>query len=232
MRRRLQVARGMVNEPRVMVLDEPTTGLDPEARRVLWAVLAEERRRGVAILLSTHYMEEAERLCDRVAIIHLGRIVTVGDPRVLIDGEMGTTKIREVIRPGYPIERAPNMEDVYLKLTGALLLIPLSFVFAAIFSSLGLWVSARAKTIESISYPQYLLVFPMFLFCGVFYPLTQLPRAVQTAAWFLPLTPVLSLIRTLALGFPFDIKAPVLVFAWLAVLVPTARRAMIKRLVH
>jgi lipooligosaccharide transport system ATP-binding protein len=119
MRRRLQVARALMNEPKVLVLDEPTTGLDPEARRVLWDILSEERRRGLAILLSTHYMEEAEKLCDRVAIIHLGKIVTVGDPRLLIEQEIGKEKIHEEIRPGYPIERAPNLEDVYLKLTGA-----------------------------------------------------------------------------------------------------------------
>lgn len=119
MRRRLQVARGLINEPKVMVLDEPTTGLDPEARRILWDVLAEERRKGLSILLSTHYMEEAERLCDRVAFIHLGKIVAVGDPRQMVVTEMGDKKVREEIRPGYPIERAPNLEDVYLKLTGA-----------------------------------------------------------------------------------------------------------------
>ncbi|MDR3607814.1 MAG: ABC transporter ATP-binding protein [Oligoflexia bacterium] len=119
MRRRLQVARSLINQPKVLVLDEPTTGLDPEARRVLWDILAEERRKGLAILLSTHYMEEAERLCDRVAIIHLGKIVTVGDPRALIEREMGSVPVREEIRPGFPIERLPNLEDVYLKLTGA-----------------------------------------------------------------------------------------------------------------
>jgi lipooligosaccharide transport system ATP-binding protein len=121
MRRRLQVARGLINDPKVMVLDEPTTGLDPEARRVLWDILTEERRKGLAILLSTHYMEEAEKLCDRVAIIHLGRIVSVGEPQALIEREVGHQTVREEIRPGFPIERSPNLEDVYLKLTGATL---------------------------------------------------------------------------------------------------------------
>ena len=84
-------------------------------------------------------------------------------------------------------------------LLGAIALIPLCFAFAFIFSSLGLLVSAKAKTIESISYPQYLLIFPMFLFCGVFYPISNLPKLVQQAAWVFPLTPVLSIIRSLIL---------------------------------
>ncbi len=70
MRRRLQVARALVSRPRLLVLDEPTTGLDPDARRSLWRVLAEESAQGLAVLLSTHYMDEAERLCDRIALIY------------------------------------------------------------------------------------------------------------------------------------------------------------------
>jgi lipooligosaccharide transport system ATP-binding protein len=119
MRRRLQVARALVNRPRVLVLDEPTTGLDPEARRALWDILAEQRRSGLAILLSTHYMEEAERLCDRVAIIHRGRILQCDAPERLIAREIGEGPIEEEIRPGVKIRRPPNLEDVYLKLTGA-----------------------------------------------------------------------------------------------------------------
>ncbi len=119
MRRRLQVARALVNRPRVLVLDEPTTGLDPEARRALWEILAEQRRSGLAILLSTHYMEEAERLCDRVAIIHRGRILQCDSPERLIEREIGRDPVEEEIRPGVKIRRPPNLEDVYLKLTGA-----------------------------------------------------------------------------------------------------------------
>lgn len=119
MRRRLQVARGLVNEPKLLVLDEPTTGLDPEARRSLWDILVEQRREGLAILLSTHYMDEAERLCDRVAIIHKGRILACAPPQELIFREMGDQPIEEELRPGHKISRVPNLEDVYLKLTGA-----------------------------------------------------------------------------------------------------------------
>jgi lipooligosaccharide transport system ATP-binding protein len=121
MRRRLQVARSLLNDPKVLVLDEPTTGLDPEARRVLWDVLAEERKKGLAILLSTHYMEEAERLCDRVAIISKGKILAEDSPPKLIAQHIGTAQVEEELRPGVRIQRAPNLEDVYLKLTGTTL---------------------------------------------------------------------------------------------------------------
>ena len=118
MRRRLQVARALINSPKIMVLDEPTTGLDPEARRILWEILAEERRKGLAILLSTHYMDEAERLCDRVAILHEGKILACAPPQVLIQEQIGTESVEEEVRPGYIVKRAPNLEDVFLKLTG------------------------------------------------------------------------------------------------------------------
>ncbi|RYH70499.1 MAG: ABC transporter ATP-binding protein [Alcaligenaceae bacterium] len=74
MRRRLQVARSLVSNPKVLILDEPTTGLDPEVRRDLWNIIVDSREKGMAILLSTHYMDEAERLCDRIAILHNGNI--------------------------------------------------------------------------------------------------------------------------------------------------------------
>lgn len=122
MRRRLQVARALIHSPKLLVLDEPTTGLDPEARRVLWEVLAEERRHGVSILLSTHYMEEAERLCDRVAILHRGAILDCAPPQELVRKYIGEVPVDEEIRPGYRVRRAPNLEDVYLKLTGSRLL--------------------------------------------------------------------------------------------------------------
>ena len=114
---------------------------------------------------------------------------------------------------------------------GALLAIPICFFFAMIFSALGLWVAAKSKTIESISYPQYLLVFPMFLFCGVFFPLSNLPQGLQTVISFLPLTPVLSIARALVLGFPFQISSLFVVVFWAALLVPVARSSMMKRLV-
>jgi len=119
MRRRLQVARALINEPKLLILDEPTTGLDPEARRSLWTILEEERQKGLAVLLSTHYMAEAERLCDRVAIIHKGRILAEDTPRALITNHIGTAEQKEEIRPGVIFSRPANLEDVYLKLTGS-----------------------------------------------------------------------------------------------------------------
>jgi lipooligosaccharide transport system ATP-binding protein len=118
MRRRLQVARSLISDPKLLVLDEPTTGLDPEVRRVVWQILTERRAAGTGMLLSTHYMEEAERLCDRIAILHGGRILDVAPPGDLVARHVGTTEVAEEVRPGVIWRRPPNLEDVYLKLTG------------------------------------------------------------------------------------------------------------------
>lgn len=118
MRRKLQVARAMISDPKVLVLDEPTTGLDPEARRTLWNVLVKTREQGVATLLSTHYMDEAERLCDRVALLDQGKILDVASPQELIQKHVGSELIEEEVRPGVTWKRPPNLEDVFLKITG------------------------------------------------------------------------------------------------------------------
>jgi lipooligosaccharide transport system ATP-binding protein len=118
MRRRLQVARSLISDPKLLVLDEPTTGLDPEVRRVVWQVLVDRRAAGVALLLSTHYMDEAERLCDRIAIIHGGTILDIAPPGDLIARHVGAAEVAEEVRPGVVWRRPPNLEDVYLKLTG------------------------------------------------------------------------------------------------------------------
>lgn len=110
-------------------------------------------------------------------------------------------------------------------------LIPLCFVSSLLFSSLGLAVAAFSRTIEQISYPQYLLVFPMFLFCGVFFPLDLLPSSVQWVAWSLPLTSVVSLVRTLTLGFEVEWKAIPIILIWLVFLVTLSRRSMYRRLI-
>lgn len=119
MRRRLQVARALISQPRVLVLDEPTTGLDPEVRRILWEILMEQRSQGLAILLSTHYMEEAERLCDRIAILHHGKILDLDSPENLIAKYFKEPFIEDEIKPGVVWKRPPNLEDVYLKVTGS-----------------------------------------------------------------------------------------------------------------
>lgn len=119
MKRRLQVARALMSQPDVLVLDEPTTGLDPEARRDLWEILMDYRGRGAAILLSTHYMEEAERLCDRVGILSRGKLLDIASPRELISRNIQKAEVEEEVRPGVIWRRPPNLEDVYLLLTGS-----------------------------------------------------------------------------------------------------------------
>ena len=84
MKRRLTIARALVNEPEVVLLDEPTTGLDPQARHLVWERLFRLKRQGVTLVLTTHYMDEAEQLCDRLVVMDGGRIVAEGSPRDLI----------------------------------------------------------------------------------------------------------------------------------------------------
>ncbi len=90
MRRRLLIARGLVHRPRLVLLDEPTVGLDPQIRAQLWSQIAEIRDEGATVLMSTHYIEEAERLCDEVAVVHAGRVVAQGGPRELVAALVGT----------------------------------------------------------------------------------------------------------------------------------------------
>ncbi|MBQ1075580.1 ABC transporter ATP-binding protein [Micromonospora sp. C31] len=85
MKRRLTIARALVNEPEIVLLDEPTTGLDPQARHLVWERLFRLRQQGVTLVLTTHYMDEAEQLCDRLVVMDGGRIVAEGSPRALID---------------------------------------------------------------------------------------------------------------------------------------------------
>ena len=89
MRRRLLIARALLHQPRLLLLDEPTVGLDPQVRQELWALIDRLRSEGVSILMSTHYIEEAERLCDQVTIMSHGRAVAVGAPRALIAEHAG-----------------------------------------------------------------------------------------------------------------------------------------------
>jgi ABC-2 type transport system ATP-binding protein len=111
-KQRFSIASALVNEPRVLFLDEPTTGLDPQARRHLWGLVREISARGHTVVLTTHYMEEAEELCDRVAIMDRGRIVALDPPERLVDALIGRgfKKAR--------VERLANLEDVFLDLTG------------------------------------------------------------------------------------------------------------------
>src|SRR5205814_7305094 len=98
MRRRLLIARALVHQPRLVLLDEPTVGLDPQVRQELWALIDRLRSEGVSILMSTHYIEEAERLCDSVTIMSHGKAVAVGPPRELINEHAGPEAV-EVYGP-------------------------------------------------------------------------------------------------------------------------------------
>jgi lipooligosaccharide transport system ATP-binding protein len=93
MKRRLLVARALLNHPRLIVADEPTTGLDPQARHMIWQRLRQLKSQGATLILTTQYMEEAQQLCDRIVIMHQGRILREGEPQKLIEEEIG----REVI---------------------------------------------------------------------------------------------------------------------------------------
>lgn len=115
MRRRLVVARALMGRPRLIVLDEPTTGLDPQARLLVWAKLRELRAGGVTILITTHYMDEAERLADRLAIIDHGRVLDRGTPRELIDRVVGPDCVECL---GVPDDRADLLQRVADRLPG------------------------------------------------------------------------------------------------------------------
>jgi ABC-2 type transport system ATP-binding protein len=109
---RFAIAVGLVNDPPLLFLDEPTTGLDPHARRGLWDLVEALRRDGRSIVLTTHYMEEAQRLCDRVAILDAGRVLALDTPARLIERLLATGFHKDV-----PGQRA-DLEDVFLDLTG------------------------------------------------------------------------------------------------------------------
>ena len=95
MKRRLTIARALVNEPRILLLDEPTTGLDPQARHILWDRLFRLKEQGTTLLLTTHYMDEAEQLCDRLVVVDKGRIMAEGSPASLIK-EYSTREVVEL----------------------------------------------------------------------------------------------------------------------------------------
>ena len=97
MKRRLLIARGLINNPKILILDEPTTGLDPQARHLVWQKMRELKSSGITIILTTHYMEEAFRLCDRLIMMHSGKILDLGSPEQLVKKHIG----REVLEIDY-----------------------------------------------------------------------------------------------------------------------------------
>ena len=111
-KQRFSIATTLINKPKIIFLDEPTTGLDPQARRNLWDLIREIRDKGTTVIITTHYMDEAEVLCERVAIIDNGKIIALNSPDKLID---------ELVATGFerPKEvKQANLEDVFISITG------------------------------------------------------------------------------------------------------------------
>ncbi|MDX1765864.1 MAG: ABC transporter ATP-binding protein [Candidatus Saccharimonadales bacterium] len=111
-RQRFSVAAALVNQPKVLFLDEPTTGLDPQARRNLWELIEAIKKKGITVVLTTHYMDEAEKLCDRIAIMDEGKIVALDTP---------TKMIKQLLKRGFKKEvevHEADLEDVFIDLTG------------------------------------------------------------------------------------------------------------------
>lgn len=111
-RQRFSIATALVNNPKILFLDEPTTGLDPQARRNLWELIGNIRDKGVTVILTTHYMEEAELLCDRVAIMDEGKMIALDNPERLV---------KQLLDKGFKKEKQveqADLEDVFIDLTG------------------------------------------------------------------------------------------------------------------
>jgi len=113
MKRRVIIARGLINNPDLYILDEPTTGLDPQARHVLWDRLYRLKQRGVTLIITTHYMDEAEQLCDRLVVMDKGSIVAEGSPRQLIE----TYTPRDVVELRFPVDVLDQVADTVRGLT-------------------------------------------------------------------------------------------------------------------
>ncbi|MGH7239735.1 MAG: ABC transporter ATP-binding protein, partial [Candidatus Saccharimonadales bacterium] len=111
-RQRLSIAVALVHSPKVFFLDEPTTGLDPQARHNLWDLVTHIRDRGVTVIMTTHYMEEAQLLCDRVAIMDNGKIIALDTPQSLVKGLLGRG-----FKKKQTVQQA-DLEDVFIDLTG------------------------------------------------------------------------------------------------------------------
>lgn len=111
-KQRFSIATTLINQPRIIFLDEPTTGLDPQARRNLWELISNIRAKGTTVIITTHYMDEAEQLCDRIAIMDEGRIISLDSPDKMIDDLVtsGFERPKQV--------KSANLEDVFIHLTG------------------------------------------------------------------------------------------------------------------
>ena len=111
-KQRFSIATTLINKPKIVFLDEPTTGLDPQARRNLWQLIKDIQSKGATVIITTHYMDEAEQLCDRIAILDEGKIIALASPDKMIDDLVanGFERPKQV--------KAANLEDVFIQLTG------------------------------------------------------------------------------------------------------------------
>ena len=111
-KQRFSIATTLINQPKIVFLDEPTTGLDPQARRNLWELIKDIRSKGTTVIITTHYMDEAEQLCDRIAIMDEGKIIALASPDKMIDDLVasGFERPKQV--------KAANLEDVFIEMTG------------------------------------------------------------------------------------------------------------------
>ena len=111
-KQRFSIATTLINKPKIIFLDEPTTGLDPQARRNLWELIKNIKGQGTTVIITTHYMDEAEQLCDRIAIMDEGKIISLDSPDKMIDDlvSSGFERPKQV--------KAANLEDVFIHLTG------------------------------------------------------------------------------------------------------------------
>ena len=111
-KQRFSIATALVNQPRILFLDEPTTGLDPQARRHLWNLIQEIKKKGITVILTTHYMDEAELLCERVAVMDNGSLIALDSPAKLIKA-----LLKKGFKKNVKVQQA-NLEDVFIDLTG------------------------------------------------------------------------------------------------------------------
>jgi lipooligosaccharide transport system ATP-binding protein len=153
MRRRLLIARALVHDPRLVLLDEPTVGLDPQIRQELWSLIDGLRSGGVTVLMSTHYIEEAERLCDSVAVVSKGKVIARGEPRTLVAEHAGE-RVHEYAGPPprlAEIEDAAHAAGMNTRRTGpSISILRAEQMPQSLSATLGTVTAIRASTLEDV----------------------------------------------------------------------------------
>ena len=191
---RLSVAMAFVNDPRILFLDEPTTGLDPQARRGMWDIIAQMRNEGKIILLTAHYMEEAEQLCDRVAITDYGKIIAPDSPQSMTRQHFKQSAIRFEMTKPIGSDQLSSLKGVtcsviddsdvsnWAMLAGFVVLGALTSV------SMGYVIAAFLRTEEGAIPVIQLIFMPMMFLSGIFFPVEMMPGFMKPILTALPLT--------------------------------------------